>query len=131
MTDPEEWLAAIYAAAGPDADHAKELIERLDEAEAASSELHDLLHAFDNDTDGAIKAHKEHESLLAWAEGNELIGPQPGESLEERLAGLVAQYERLEAQSFALSELAMAAGLIQANDYRTDPLPLIRMFLPE
>lgn len=43
---------------------------------------------------------------------------------------LWAQAADFEQQSFALQELCVEAGLLVLNDHGTDPLPLLRMFLP-
>lgn len=64
------------------------------------------------------------------ASANDCLGEMPGNDLSEQIVELCRGYERYEAESFALRNLAVEAGLLKRHDFTTDPLPLIRMFLP-
>lgn len=135
LNDPElmvrEWLEKIYALAGPGADMAKAAIDLVGDNQGAREELDGLLDRFEvDDFREAAKRLAEYRDLTEWAEDTEVIQNLVAETLEESLNILVKQYEVLERQSFDLQELCAEAGLLAPNDHDTDPLPLLRMFLP-
>lgn len=124
-----EWLERLYAAAGPDADRAKEALDLLATGESAEEELNDISEQIGD----FYKAKSNLEAFNAieeWSECPGLIADIAGETLLERLIELAALAERYERESFALVELCAEAGLLEPNDYKTDPIPLLRMFLP-
>lgn len=92
-----------YAQGGPSAGMARAVLDLMDERDSATEELSEL---------------------------PEIIGAQPGETLEEQLKGVVDQYVDYERTSDDLRLLCFDAGLLARGDYETDPIPLIRMFLP-
>lgn len=118
-----------YAQGGPTADIARAVLDLIDERDTANEELEEIPEII-GDVRAAAKRLEIFESLTEWAEADELIGAQPGDTLKERLKGMVGQYVDYEQQSFDLVELCADAGLIAPHDFETDPLPLIRMFLP-
>ena len=133
-----EWLEDMRRFASRDADRATEVLELIDVIESGTYDedlaIEAIMEQSGNQTLETIEAIatalRVDKELRYWADKTELIAGQPGETLQEQLEGLVEQYGKYEAQSFALSELCMAAGLLKPNDYKTDPLPLLRMFLP-
>lgn len=123
-----EWLEALYRAAGPDADKARDALERIVAAEASEAYLDELGEKI-GDFDEAKTALERLDSLDVWAERDPTF-KEFGDLDEETLERFARAYDRLEQQSFALQELAASAGLIATTDFLTDPLPLIAMFVP-
>ena len=133
-----EWLEDMRRSASRDADRATEVLELIAIVESGTYDEDQAVLAIAEQSGNATletiediaKALQRDKDLRFWADKNELIAGQPGDTLQDQLEALVEQHHLYEAQSFALSELCMAAGLLKPNDYKTDPLPLLRMFLP-
>lgn len=142
LNDPElmvrEWLEKIYALAGPGADLAADALELLDTRIQPDDEEDMLVHLMEqgiipqtSDTFQAIgKDLARLESLDAWAEQEDRMKEIAGDDLVERLEIFAAEAADYEQQAFDLHDLCVEAGLLAKNDYETDPLPLLRMFLP-
>ena len=123
-----EWLEAMYRAAGPDADKARDALELIAAAEATEAYL-DEVSGKTGDFDEAKANLERLDSLDVWAE-RDLTFKEFGDLDEETLEQFARAYDRLEQQSFELQELAVSAGLIKSNDHVTNPVPLIAMFVP-
>lgn len=98
-----EWLQAMLVFRGRDADRAKEILDLLDSANGTIAGREEM-------GDGAYELLVFHGLC---------IGDDPTPFLEAVLA-----------RDKATRELAVEAGLLGAQDRTTDPLPLLRMFLP-
>lgn len=126
MTPDEEaweWIERLYHSASPDADRAKELLDWRDEQEDAQARLDEVEEKI-GDIDEAATRLVNEEAIEAWAEQDERLSAITGNDLPERLTLLSEQ------QAFDLHDLCVEAGLLTRNDHETDPLPLLRMFLP-
>ena len=78
-------------------------------------------------------AVKELKDLRIWADRDATFKEFSGvedDKLDSRMEAFARAYDKFEQQVDALRALAAEAGLIRTGDYQTDPLPLIRMFLP-
>ena len=127
-----EWLEAMYRAAGPDADKARDALELIVAAEASEMAICKLIErekTGDAGCDEILERLNRLDSLDVWAEQDATFR-EFGELGEETLERFARAYDRHEQQSFALQELAVSAGLIAPTDFTTDPLPLIAMFVP-
>lgn len=123
-----EWLEAMYRAAGPDADKAREALELIAVAEASEDYLDELgekLGDFD-EAEGLLDRQRNAER---WAE-RDLTFKDFGDLDEETLERFARAYDRYEQQSFDLQKLAADAGLIATTDFTTNPIPLLAMFVP-
>lgn len=123
---PREWLEGLRRAAGPDADIASELLDLLDAAQGAENELEEWI----REDSSALEDLKEFGELLELIESHDFtreIGEDTLVKTLEKALDLAVKYEN---QSMALQDLAIEAELVARNDYQTDPLPLLRMFLP-
>lgn len=133
LNDPElmvrEWLEKIYRMAGPSADMAKAAIDLLDEQGDAVAELGALGEKL-GDFDDAAKGLELLARIEEEVDSHDALKETLGKDIAEQIDTFAAQYEVLEQQSFALQELCVEAGLLDRNDHETDPLPLLRMFLP-
>lgn len=132
MTPDEEaweWIERLYTSASPEADRAKELLDWRDEQEDAQAAL-DAIDEKIGDIDKAAERLVNEEAIEAWAEQDERLSAITGDDLPARLTLLSEQHDRLEQQVFDLHDLCVEAGLLARNDHETDPLPLLRMFLP-
>ena len=133
LNDPDlmvrEWLEKIYRLAGPGADMAKAAIDLLDEQGDAVAEL-DALGEKLGDFDDATKGLELLARIEEEFEEHDIFREMPGEDIPEQLVTIRESFSLLEQQSFALQELCVEAGLLARNDRVTDPLPLLRMFLP-
>lgn len=130
--DVREWLEDMRRYNSRDADRASELLDLLGQAEASETimcKLIDREKTGDKDADEILDELNKFDSLGVWAE-RDITFKEFGELDEETLEKFARAYDRHEAQSFALSELCIAAGIIEPDDYETDPLPLLAMFLP-
>lgn len=132
LVDPEgrgrEMLGRMARQDGPDSDTAHELLKWLDEqvdAEAELAEWDDRV----GDRDEADKSLTRLALLDEWA-GEDVTFKEFGDLDQETLERFARAYDRYEQESFALQELCVEAGLIAHNDFDTNPLPLLRMFLP-
>lgn len=124
-----EWLEDMRTYASRDGDRARELLELLDDGEAAEAELARWEDVFDNVAD-AKKLAGELEDVQAYLEDSD-VARALGDPEDLATVKLVLDYtQKLEDQSFALQELLVKAGLLNPDDHTTDPLPLLRMFLP-
>lgn len=123
-----EWLEAMYRAAGPDADKAQEALELIAAAEASEAYLDELGEKI-GDFDEAKANLERLDSLDVWAERDRTFR-EFGDLDDETLERFARAYDRYEQQSFELQELAASAGLIARNDFTTNPIPLIAMFVP-
>lgn len=124
-----EWLEKLRGMAGPGADMASAALDLLDGWEAAETELTDLSDRL-GDFDEATTSLKDYWAIKETVEDHEVLSAQDGETIDAKLMAFLKEYDRREAESFALQELCAAAGLIDENDFKTDPIPLLRMFLP-
>lgn len=123
-----EWLEALYRAAGPDADKAREALELIAAAEASEAYLDEVSEKI-GDFDEAEGLLNRQRNAEEWAE-RDLTFKEFGDLDEETLERFARAYDRLEQQAFELQELAASAGLIKSNDHVTNPVPLIAMFVP-
>ena len=123
-----EWLEAMYRAAGPDADKAREALELIAAAEASEAYLVEVSEKI-GDFDEAEGLLNRQRNVEKWAE-RDLTFKEFGDLDEETLERFARAYDRLEQQSFELQELAADAGLIARNDFTTNPIPLLAMFVP-
>lgn len=123
-----EWLEAMYRAAGPDADKARDALELIVAAEASEAYLDELGEKIGDfeEAEGLLNRQRNAEM---WAERDPTF-KEFGDLNEETLERFARAYDRLEQQSFDLQELAASAGLIARDDFKTNPLPLIAMFVP-
>lgn len=127
-----EWLEAMYRAAGPDADLACEALEIIAAAERSEDSFCKLIDretTGDKELDEILIQLNRLDSLDVWAERDPTF-KEFGDLDEGTLERFARAYDRLEQQSFALQELAADAGLIARNDFKTNPLTLIAMFVP-
>lgn len=123
-----EWLEDMLRFAGRDADRAQELLAELDGAQASE----DLLNEYGEkvgDLDDAQKQVERLATLDVWAERDPTF-KDFGELDEETLERFARAYDQLQEQAWALQALCVEAGLLGLNDHTTNPLPLLRMFLP-
>lgn len=130
--DVREWLEDMRRYNSRDADRATELLNLLGQAEASETiicKLIDREKTGDKDADEILDELNKFDSLGVWAERDATF-MEFGDLDEKTLEKFARAYDKYEAQSFALSEICMAAGIIAKDDYTTDPLPLLRMFLP-
>lgn len=123
-----EWLEALYRAAGPDADKARDALEQIATAEASEAYLDKLVEKI-GDFDEAEGLLNRQRNAEKWAERDPTF-KEFGDLDEETLERFARAYDRLEQQSFELQELAADAGLIARNDFTTNPVPLLAMFVP-
>jgi len=115
-----------YAQGGPTADIARAVLELIDRADSFDEELEVL---GDYTPAEAAKELEKYDSLVVWAE-QDITFKEFGDLDEESLERFARAYDRYEQRSDDVSTLAIEAGLLPLRDYETDPLPLIRMFLP-
>lgn len=106
--DPREWLEDMRRFNGRDADFATRVLASLDDAPKQVERL---------------------ETLDVWAERDATF-KDFGELDEETIERFARAYDQLQDQAWALQALCVEAGLLNPNDHTTDPLPLLRMFLP-
>lgn len=127
-----EWLEDMRRFNGRDADRASELLDQLDRAEASEDILCKAIageKTGDKEVDEIVDQLGELESLKVWAERDATF-KEFGELDEDTLERFARANDRLQEQAWALQELCVEAGLLNPNDHTTDPLPLLRMFLP-
>ena len=130
--DTREWLEDMLRFAGRDADRAREVLDLMARAEASEDLMQKMIagqKTGDADADEIIGQLSELDSLKVWAKRDQTF-KELGELDEESLEQFARAYDTHETQSFALHDLLVEAGLLDPNDYATDPLPLLRMFLP-
>lgn len=127
-----EWLEDMRRFAGRDAQRATDLLAVLDEVDDNERLLEAWGEKVAADPDEAKAKIDQLEAFEAVMERDDMAiefggdTDNPVERLKE-----VLQYAKLcEQRVDALRDLAADAGLITDRDYATDPLPLIRMFLP-
>lgn len=125
-----EWLEDMRTYASRDGDRARELLDLLDQGDAAERELEAWADAGFKDVADAKRLVVQLEDVQAYLEDSE-IAKQLGDPEDLATVKLVVEYaQKLEDQSFALRGLCVSAGLLGPTDYTTDPLPLLAMFLP-
>ena len=117
-----------YARGGPTADIARAVLDLIDERDMANKELEEIPEII-GDVRAAAKRLEIFESLIEWAK-QDVTFSEFGDLDEDTLERFARAYERHERISDDVSTLAIEAGLLPPRDYETDPLPLIRMFLP-
>jgi len=130
--DTREWLESVYATGGPDADRAREALELIDAAQDDADELQ-LWHQLDvEDVRDARLRLKHEEAIGVWAEQDptfrEFVTNE--KDLTETLRQFARMFDEYEKFRRDVQDLAIEAGLLNGYDGATDPLPLIRMFLP-
>lgn len=123
-----EWLEDMRRFNGRDADRATEVLRLLDEAQGNEDLLNDYGERV-GDIDDAQKQVETLAKLTEWA-GHDPTFKEFGAADEETLERFARAYDQLQEQVWALQELCVEAGLLNPNDHMTDPLPLLRMFLP-
>lgn len=123
-----EWLERMAVPNTPDGDRARDVLAWIDETADAEEELSELGEKL-GDFDEAAQTIKAFELLEETLDAH-AVSKELGVTAQEQLTAMLDYAERLEAQSFALQELVARAGLIDDTDHKTDPLPLIAMFLP-
>lgn len=123
--------------AGRDADRARELLELLDRTESGEyDEDRAVEHVMEKsgnqtlDTLDAIAAEVEMVMDLRFWGKFDATFKEFGDLNEQTLETFARAYDKHEAQSFALHALMVEAGRLNQNDYTTDPLTILRMFLP-
>lgn len=132
-----EWLEDMRRFNGRDADRATELLAVLDRVDSGQFDeegcVERIMELSGNQTlETVAEVAKEVETLKnlrLWAKQDPTFR-EFGALDQEGLAAMIAAYGKLETESFALQELMAEAGLLSRNDYTTNPLPLLRMFLP-
>ncbi len=77
----------------------------------------------------AAEELEKFDSVRDWAE-RDITFKEFGDLDEGTLGRFARAYDRYEQESFNLADLCRQAGLLGPNDFTTNPLPLIRMFLP-
>ena len=127
--DTREWLEDMLRFSSRDADRARELLRLLDDAEEAQNQLENLDERL-GDIDKAQANLVEHEALIAVIESHEITKAFDDVEKDVGLQAALDYAAECEAQIFVLQELCVEAGLLGKNDHTTDPLPLLRMFLP-
>lgn len=123
-----EWLEGMRRFNGRDADCATEVLRLLDEAQGNEDLLNDYGERV-GDIDDAQKQVEAFAKLTEWA-GHDPTFKEFGAADEETLEKFARAYDALETQAFELQALCVDAGLLNRNDHATNPLPLLRMFLP-
>lgn len=126
--DPREWLEDMRRFNGRDAQFATEVLQMLDDADDSEKLIEEYSERV-GDIDDAQKQVETLAKLTEWG-NNDPTFKEFGEIDDETLERFARSYDKLEAQADALRGLAVDAGLINPDDYQTDPLPLLRMFLP-
>lgn len=101
--DTREWLEDMLRFAGRDADRARELLALMDRVDSG-----------EYDEDQII------ETLMEKS-GNQTL---------DTIDAVAAEIKAFKDFQFALHDLLVEADLIKKNEYTTDPLTLLRMFLP-
>jgi hypothetical protein len=135
--DVREWLQDMRRFNGRDADRATELLAMMDRVDSGEFDedgfIERIMELSGNqtvDTTELVAADvKTLKDLRFWAERNPTF-KEFGALDQDGLNCFVQAYEAKEAITDALHDLMVEAGLLNANDYTTDPLPLLRMFLP-
>lgn len=124
--DLQAHFERLYAQGGPDADIARAVLDLFDRTIDVEAEL-DVL---ENHTPAeAAKELEKFDSVQLWAE-RDVTFKEFGDLDEDTLERFARAYDRYETESFALQELCVEAGLLARDDFDTNPIPLIRMFLP-
>ena len=123
-----EWLEDMRRFNGRDADRATEVLRLLDEARDNDDLLNDYGERV-GDIDDAQKQVETLAKLTTWA-AHDATFKEFGEIDEETLERFARAYDTLDTQAFELQALCVDAGLLNRNDHTTNPLPLLRMFLP-
>ena len=117
-----------YAQGGPSAGMARAVLDLMDERDSAKESLAELPDRIGTVAE-AVRDLEILDSLTVWAQ-RDVTFQEFGELDEDTLERFARAYDGHEQQSFALQELCVEAGLLALNDHETDPIPLIRMFLP-
>lgn len=123
-----EWLEDMRRFNGRDADRATEVLRLLDEAQDNEDLLNDYGERV-GDIDDAQKQVEALAKLTEWASHDPTF-KEFGELDEDTLERFARANDQLQEQAWALQELCVEAGLMNLNDHTTNPLPLLRMFLP-
>lgn len=117
-----------YAQGGESADIARAALDLFDRADSAEDELAKLPDQI-GDVRQAAREIDQFDALKVWAERDATFKGF-GDLDDETLERFARAYDKHETESFALQELCVEAGLLDKNDFETNPIPLIRMFLP-
>lgn len=105
------------------------LKEAVDETDVIVELVEDAGCGFD-DRAKVVDALREHNAMCLALRLDQIARELDGTTPLQTLRAVLKYAAECEAQVFALQELCAAAGLINANDHKTDVLPLLRMFLP-
>lgn len=135
--DVREWLEDMRRFNGRDADRATELLAVLDRVDSGEfdedgfiEKIMELSGDQTLDTTELVAAEvKALKDLRQWADKDPTLREFGGVD-KDGLASLVKAYEASEQQSLELRALCIDAGLLNPTDFTTDPVPLLRMFLP-
>lgn len=123
-----DWLKELRRFAGPDCDRATALLDLLDEAKDSEDLLADYGERV-GDIDDAQKQVETLAKITEWANRDPTF-KEFGEIDEETLERFARAFDNLETQAFELQALCVEAGLLNVHDHITNPVPLLRMFLP-
>lgn len=115
-----------YAKGGGTASIARAVLDLFDRTVGAEAELDELGEYSPSE---AAEELEKLERVQAWAE-QDMTFKEFGDLDEGTLERFARAYDRYEQESFDLADLCRQAGLLGPNDFTTNPLPLIRMFLP-
>jgi len=126
--DPREWLEDMRRFNGRDAQFATEVLQMLDDAQDSEKLIEEYGERV-GDIDDAESVVLAMDGLRVWAERDPTFR-EFGDVDVEGLERFARAYDKLEEQADALRDLCVEAGLIGPRDHTTDPLPLLRMFLP-
>lgn len=127
-----EWLEDMRRFAGRDAQHATEVLDILDTAEAGGTivaSMVDRSPTGDTDIDTMIAMLDEHGAIEAFVDEQEGAAFQ-GKTTLDKLKAAIADYEARNDEYWDIRSICMDAGLINSGDRTTDIVPLLRMFLP-
>ena len=127
--DTREWLEDMIRFSSRDAERARELLDELDALRDARDTLENLDERL-GDIEKAQTNLVEHEALVALLESHEITKAFSEGTLDDQLRQALDYAAECEAQRLALQALCVEAGLLGEHDHKTDPLPLLRMFLP-
>lgn len=123
-----DWLQQLRRFAGPDCDRATALLDLLDGVKDSEDLLADYGERV-GDIDDAQKQVETLAKVTEWASHDPTF-KEFGMIDEETLERFARAFDKLETQAFELQALCVEAGLLNANDHVTNPVPLLRMFLP-
>lgn len=130
-----EWLEDMYQFNGRDADRARELLDgwrEIDDEDVLAYILDGYQRGtYGKDADEIIDRLDEHEALVALLE-NDPFASEIGDA-DDQVAHLQAVLDKAredDAFRWSIQDLLIDADVLEPTDYTSDPIPLLRMFLP-